>query len=299
MVFGTLFLKGVEMEKIVEESMASIDKTIKSVSMKDAKLKDITIRVGSKVLKYECVSSNNFALDDEIREEYSKLLSDKMKEIKYVINAKFNDTLRSLQTAKDEYTRKEQILLDRIKKAVPMPDVTMAHARRGLSIIKGERTGEIVWLIRRTYWPKTFGSEQISQSFIEKFITPIYIMVVTMDNKVTNVTTRKLGGLELFNHYHQANPDCWGRWSYMKNWSTPDDIIQIADEAEAVLENVNPNSIARHEPLGLPTVATLKRHLVKEKPVKPETPKPEEITVVIQNQLNRIGTGGAEDIWSV
>lgn len=287
------------MEKIVEESMESIDSTIKSVSMKDVKLKDITIRVGSKVLKYECVSNTDFALDKEIREEYSKLLSDKMKEIKDVINTKFNDTLRTLQTAKDEYTRKEKILLDKLKKALPMPEVTMAHARKGLSIIKGDRVGEIIWLVRRTYWPKTFGDEQISQSFIEKFVTPIYIMIVTIDDKVTDVTTRKLGGLELFQHYHQANPDCWGRWQYAKKWSTPDDIILIADEAEAVLENVNPNSIARHEPLGMPSVTTLKRHLVKEKPVKPDTPKPEEITVVIQNQLNRIGTGGAEDIWSV
>lgn len=283
-------------EKIVTDAMSDIDKSLKSFSVKETKLKDITIRVGSKILKYELVSNTEYDMDKEIRDEYSKLLSDKMKEIRGVINTKFNDTLRSLQMAKDEFTRKEQLLLDRLKKAAPMPEVTMEHARRGLSIVKGDRPGEIFWFVRRTYWPKTIDGALISHTFVEKYITPIYVMITTTDKKVTSVSTRKLGGLELFQHYHQSNPDCWGRWKYATTWNDPNDIIKIADEAEAVLENINTMSVAKHEPMGLPKLIVLKKHMAKETERKE---KKEQVSIVIPNQLSRIGTTGAEDVWSI
>jgi len=282
--------------KIASDAMSEIDKTLKSFSVKETKLKDITIRVGSKILKYELVSNTEYDMDKEIRDEYNKILSDKMKEIRNVINTKFNDTLRSLQMTKDEFTRKEQLLLDKLKKAAPMPEVTMEHARRGLSIIKGDRPGEIIWFVRRTYWPKTIDGVKLAHAFIEKYITPIYVMIITNEHKVMGVSTRKLGGLELFQHYHQSNPDCWGRWKYASTWKEPNDLIKIADEAEAVLENINTMSIAKHEPLGLPKLSVLQKHLRKEVEKKE---KDEQVSVVIPNQLSRLGTVGAEDVWTL
>lgn len=282
--------------KVVTDAMSAIDTTIKSFSVNEAKLKDITIRVGSKILKYELVSNTEYDLDKEIRDEYRQRINVKLEEMKSVINAKFNDTLRSLQMTKDEFARKEQMLMDKLKKAAPMPEVTMEHARRGLSIIKGDRPGEIIWLVRRTYWPKTIDGKALAPSFVEKYITPVYIMITTSDHKVVSVSTRKLGGLELFQHYHQANPDCWGRWKYVTSWKEPSDIIKIADEAEAVLENINTLSIAKREPLGLPKLHVIQKHVVKEV-VKKE--KQEEIKVVIPSSITRMGATGAEDIWTI
>ena len=284
-------------ENLVSDAMSEIDTKLNSFSAKEVKLKDITIRVGSKILKYELVSNTEYSMDSEIREEYNKILSDKMKEIRSVINTKFNDTLHSLRMAKDEYIRKEQILLEKLNKAVPMPDVTMDHARRGLSIIKGDRSGDIIWFVRRTYWPKTVDGVKISTQFIEKYVTPIFIMITTSENKVTSVSTRKLGGLELFNHYHQAQPDCWGRWKYESTWKTPNDIIKIADEAEAVLENVNTSSVAKQEPLGLPKLTTLKKHLII--PSESKKASVDDVDIVTPIRLERVGTPGAEDVWQI
>lgn len=284
--------------KIVDDSLEVIDSSLKGFSVKDTKLKDITIRVGSKILKYELISNTEYDLDKEIREEYSKILSDKMKEIRNVINTKFNETLRTLQMAKDEYIRKEQILLDKLKKSNVMPDITLSHARKGVAIVKGDRANEIVWLVRRTYSPRTIDNQPISIATIEKLSTPIYIMIITVDNKITSVTTRKLFGLELFSHYHQANPDCWGRWSYSKDWKTPDDIIRVADEAEAVLENVNTNSIAKHEPIGLPSLTALKRSIVKTKEKIDNVEKQPTIIISTPSPVSRTGNNVAEDIWS-
>ncbi len=294
-----------EEKKIVEKTVTEIDNILAGVSISDTKLKDITIRIGGRVLKYEQISNTEYSLDKEIREEYNVLLTEKMKRIRDVINEKFNETLQVLQMAKDEYLRKENILLDKLKKSSPMPDVTMNHARKGLSIIKGDRNGEIHWLVRRTYAPKTVtmvlsGSGDSSKNvfikpvFASKLVTPIFIMITTIDDKVISVSTRKIGGLELFSHYHQANPDCWGRWKYSTNWSTPDDIIRIADEAASVLENINMGSIAKHEPIGLPSTTVLKRNLLDNEK-KVDEIKPE----VYVERTVRTGNTHTEDVWSI
>lgn len=294
-----------EEKKVVEKTIGEIDGILNGISISDTKLKDITIRIGGRILKYEQISNSDYSLDKEIREEYNVLLTEKMRRIRDVINEKFNETLQVLQMAKDEFIRKENILLDKLKKSSPMPDVTMNHARKGLSIIKGDRNGEIHWLVRRTYAPKTVTTANnttgdfsksvfIKPAFAIKLVTPIFIMVTTIDNKVASVSTRKVGGLELFSHYHQANPDCWGRWKYNTTWSTPDDIIGIADEASSVLENINMGSIAKHEPLGLPSTTLLKRNLLDDEK-KIDEIKPE----VYVEQSVRTGNTQTEDIWSI
>lgn len=283
---------------IIDQTLNEMDSILKTVNMKETKLKDITIRVGGKVLKYELVSKDDYPLDKEIRDEYSKALNEKLQAIRSSINAKFNETLRTLQMAKDEYTRKEQILLDKLKKAAPMPDIFMEHARKGISIIKGERVGEMCWLVRRIYAPKTITisddfkitkSQYIRPEIAAKLVREIYILIVTINEKVTSVSTRKIDNLEFFPHYHQNSPDCWGNWKNATNWKNIDDIIKIADEAESVLSNININSIAKHEPTDLPSIETLKKNLIEYKKVEE-----------IKNENGQtISNGRADDVWTI
>ena len=283
-----------DLEKKVDDTLTDIKAIFGQVNINSIPLTDITLRIGGRVVKFTKSSDEDLPVDKEIKAEYQNKISAKMKEIYEVINNKLNEALRFAQSVQSEFTRQEQILKDRLAKAHPMPEVKMSHARRGLSVFKGETSGEICWLVRRTYWPKFVDHVAIEPSYIEPFITPIFILITTKDNQITRVETRRLAGLELFNHYHQANPDCWGKWSnYKKKFSSPDEIIAVADEAEAVLENINSGSIANREPHGLPKFETLKRHVTKEKSALED--------IKVTDGLARAGVrtvGGAEDVWS-
>ena len=162
---------------------------------------------------------------------------------------------------KEEFDRKERLLKETLDKAAPMPHVTWQHAMRGLSVVKGDGRGELVWLVKRMYRPLTVDNNAIEPAYVKKLTSHIFIAVHTHDKKVTNVSTRKIVGLEYFPHYHQSNPDCWGNWKYPSDWETPDDILKIAGDAEAVLENINTMSIARRAPAGLPRLETLRKHV--------------------------------------
>ena len=279
----------------VDKLVKDMDDILKTVDMKDVALDQITVRMGGRMLKFTKISDDEIPLEQEIRREYNTKLSAKLSDISTHIHNKINEAMRTIAAQKEEFERKERLLQDKLAKAAPMPDVFSDHARKGLSIFKGDRAGEIKWLVRRTYWPKFVDRKPIDPDFIKKFITPIYVLIVTSGNKVTGVSTRKLAGLDAFEHYHQAHPDCWGQWKWPTEWKTPDDIIQIADQAEAVLENVNRGSIARQDPMGLPKIDTLMRHLVPDK---------FDPTVALgRDDLARTGirtprgTGAAEDVW--
>ena len=52
-----------------------------------------------------------------------------------------------------------------------------------------------------------------------------------------------------------------GTWRFPREYNTADDIIKIAKDAEAVLENVNTGSVANRNPSGLPRIDTLKSNI--------------------------------------
>lgn len=225
----------------------------------------LTVRVGDKVLKLNVISQTKIAEADEIKEEFRNKLNDQQKIIKQKINDKIDEITKYHHSMKIEYKRKEQELKNILAKSSPMPDVFYKHAQSGLSVIKGSGKGELIWLVQGVYWPKTFDHDQIDPKFSKKMISNVVYMISTKDTKVTGVSTRKPIGLEYFSHYHQSKPDCWGKWTYAHSWKKPEDIIRIAREAEAVLENINSGSIAEQNPRGLPRQNTLKRHLIGRK----------------------------------
>lgn len=276
----------------VDKLVADMDGILKTVDMKDVVLDQISIRMGDRILKFTKIADTDIPVEQEIRREYNTKLLAKLKDISTHIHNKINEAMKLISAQREEYERKERLMQEKLAKAAPMPDVFMEHARKGLSMFKGDKAGEIKWLVRRTYWPKSVDRKAIEPEFAKRFVTPVFIMIVTSGKKVTSVSTRKLAGLDLFDHYHQASPDCWGQWRWSRDWNTPEDIIAVADEAEAVLENINRGSIAKQEPQGLPRIDTLMKHLIPDK-VTPDI-------LSDRDDLSRTGIRSArtpEDVW--
>jgi len=228
----------------------------------------LTIRIGEKVLKLNLVSQRRIDEVDEIKDELRSKLNDQQKIIKQKINDKISEITEYHHQMKREYTRKEKELKDILAKSAPMPEIYHNHAQAGLSVVKGSNKNELIWLVQGVYWPKYYDSKPIDPKFSKKMISNVVFMISTNNKTVTGVSTRKPIGLDYFSHYHQSQPDCWGKWKYSTRWEKPDDIIRIAREAEAVLENVNSGSIAESNPRGLPRQNTLKRHLIEDKDAK-------------------------------
>jgi len=226
----------------------------------------LTIRVGEKILKLEVQSEQSIPGIEELKDEIRKKLNIQQANIKKKINDKIQEITEYHHQIKIEYKRKERELKDILAKSSPMPDVFERDAQKGLSVIKGDGKGALVWLVQGVYWPKTYDHVKIEPKFSKKMISPVVFMIHTTNNNITSVSTRKAIGLDYFAHYHQSRPDCWGKWKHPYIFEKPIDIINIARQAEAVLENINSGSIAESNPRGLPRQNTVKRHLLpKEK----------------------------------
>ena len=225
----------------------------------------LSIRVGNKVLKLNVISQQQIPEVEEIKEEFRQKLNEQQRQIKAKINDKINEITEYHHSMRMEYRRKEKELKDILSRSAPMPDIDYSHAQQGLSVVKGTGQNRLVWLVQGVYWPKTLDHKQIDPKFSKKMISNVVFMIETSNKSVTSVSTRKPIGLDYFSHYHQSRPDCWGKWKNSSSWRTPNDIIKIAREAEAVLENINTGSIAEPNPRGLPRKSTLGRHLVESK----------------------------------
>ena len=282
-----------ELTKLKKEALAKMFQDIDSVDVNAIKNTGITIRAGNKLVKLEVVSETPIELEEEIREEFRIRLREKLQEIKNRLNQKVTEIVETTSRIRIEAERKEQELKSQLQRAHPMPDVFFEHAGRGLSCVKGQGHGEIIWLVSGIYWPKFYDGKRIDPKYSKMLLTQIMFMIHTKGDKVTGVSTRQLIGLDYFEHYHQHRPDCWGHWVYPKNWSNPNDIIKIARDAEAVLQNVNPHSIANRSPRGLPRKETLARHLAAEKTVKIAKPDQGEI------RTGRTTAGRTEDVWEI
>jgi len=272
---------------------------VDSVQVDDIQNEGITIRSGNKLLKLQVVSEEPIAIEDEIREEFRQKLRTKMQEIKNRLNQKVTEIVESTSRIKAEAERKERELKRQLQQAIPMPQVTMEHAKRGLSVVKGSRQGELIWLVQGVYWPKFVDQRPIEPRYSKKLISNVIYMVQTKDNRVTRVSTHKPIGLEYFDHYHQQNPDCWGQWSYPKSWRNADDIIAIARAAEAVLENVNSNSIAHSSPRGLPRKATLFRHRVINSRSERRRATDERLNIGQESVRTGVTGNTTQDVWSI
>jgi hypothetical protein len=248
--------------------MSSIFATVDTDNINDVELKGLSLRAGDKILKLKLIEVENLDSIDEIKREYKHILNQKLASIKDNIQKKVADMVSFVQTYREEYERKEIELKRKLESSQIMPQVSFQQAERGLSISPGNKKGEIYWYIRSIYWPKFVDQKPIETKFQKKLITPIVILVSTEGDNVKSVSTRTPIGLRFFSHYHQAQPDCWGKWKWKPKWNSAEDILTIAKEVEGVLENVNTGSIANRTPIGLPTIHILNKHLIQRKELK-------------------------------
>jgi hypothetical protein len=265
---------------------------IKNFDINDVKNNKVNLRIGN--VLYDLTVSNDTVEfnESEIRKEFESKINERLTKIREVIKNQMKDVSMLVSSIQSEFDRKEKTLKDMLSKTSAMPNITIEHARKGLSIFRGQNSNEIQWLVRRTYNPKFIDREPIEVSYVKKMMTNIYIMITTRDNSVIHVSSRYINSLDYFDHYHQVNPDCWGSWSYPKTWNDPNDIINIADQAVSVMENINTMSIAHRTPRLLPRLDTLRRHVVKI--------KPEEAQQDVKVTTSVLRTGGpmvVDDIW--
>lgn len=280
--------------KLKKEALANMFQDIDSVDVDAIKNSGITIRAGNKLVKLEVISEEPIEIEEEIREEFRTRLREKLQEIKNRLNQKVTEIVETTSRIRIEAERKEQELKRKLQRAHPMPDVFLEHAARGISCVKGSGRDELVWLVNGIYWPKFYDGQRIEPKYSKKLLTQIVFLIRTKGDRLHEVSTRQLIGLDYFDHYHQQSPDCWGHWSYPKTFKTPEDLIRVARDAEAVLQNINPHSIANRSPRGLPRKNTLARHLAER--------SNEEVSRE-QNQ-DEIRTGvrtspAAEDVWEI
>jgi len=278
--------------RMLKESMIS---DVKAIDMKDVDLDEVSIRIGGRMFKLKKVEAADMDIEKEIRKEYSKKLSEKLSNLGKAITDKMDEAMSLTNQIRAEAERKEAKLKKKLEDTNIMPDVTFDHAKKGLSVSKGYR-GEVYWYVRRVYWPKYVDRRPIKSSYVKKMITPIIIMVTTKGNKITGVSTRQIGTLEYFSHYHQSSPDCWGQWHWINKWESPYDIIKTADDAISVLENINSNSLANRSPRGLPRWRTLQRNLEEVRETSVETPRDNLTRSGIDR--DRETANGDDSIWT-
>jgi hypothetical protein len=253
-----------------DKTISETNKIIAELDIDQIVTNGITIRCGNRKLELSVVENEKMSVEDEMKEEFRSKLRDRLQEIKVRLNTKIEEMAEFTAQIRLETERKERELQKELDKAVPMPNVTFKHAQAGLSVVKGSGKGNLIWLVQALYKPILVNEDNIDMRYAKKLITPIIIMIKTNGKYVKKVSTHKPLGLDYFSHYHQLSPDCWGNWKYKTTWKTPEDILNCARQAEAVLERIYTQSVAKSDPAGLPRIETLKKHVTKKKTKKEE-----------------------------
>ncbi len=253
----------------VQDLKDSMEDTLDTISIEDVKTKGMTVRIGGRVVKLEMTEELTLP-EDDIRAEYSAKLTEKLQRLKEVLNEKMSEMTYMVEQNRQDFEEKERQLQVRLSSANIMPEITYDHAKSGLSVVKNHyRTNGgvdvLTWLYQGVFWPKYVDGNPIEPKYAKRMISPVTLEIVTEKDRVIRVVVRKTIGLAKFEHYHSmdSGSDCWGQWAHEKRWSTPDDILQLARDAMAVLENVNTSSPGNRTPSGLPRLATLEQHVLR------------------------------------
>jgi len=281
-----------DITKKAEKEIKYIYEKVHSVDLDKIETEGVTLRAGNKVMRLSVIDAGQ-SIEDEIREEFRALLNKRLLQIMEDVNEKISGMSMFVSNVKNDYDKKERELNKKLDNARVMPEINYDHARNGLSIAKGSSRDSIVWFVRGIYAPKTVDFKPIETKFAQKLITDIIFQIDTVGNKITNLSTHKVIGLDYFSHYHQNNPDCWNKFKWDTTWKRPEDIIKIARDAEAVLENINSSSIAKHSPAKLPHFDTVRNHIN----TSPSNKKSEKI----RKEMLRTGISTdmrvSDDIW--
>ena len=258
-------IRSLDPKKKAKEDIGYLEAQIDSINIDDIKNEEVHLRLGNRICKLVMVGEiDETYMENKVREEFRKRLTEKLDSIKRKINVKLNQMSEFVAAIKEDYEEKEKELLDKIKNTEIMPEIGISHAERGLSVVKGRGPGKYFWLVQGIYWPKYVNHEPIDPEFSVNLITPVIVLIETTRDKITNVSIRKPIGLSRFQQYHTITDDeeCWGSWQFGRKWNTPDDIIKVAQEAQIILENINAESLGQHSPSGLPAIETVQRHVI-------------------------------------
>ena len=217
--------------------------------------------------------------NDLIKEDYDRQLAAEKERITAESKSSIDEFMLYAQSTLDQAQEEINKIQRKLKAANLMPEINYAHAKAGLSVVKGTE-GSLLWLFNTVYNPQFVDQRPLSSSIIKKMLTPIIIMITTRDSNVVTVETKTLG-LDPFRHYHRngsdsrrtPSSDCWGQWKHEKQWKTPEDILSIAKEASNVLANINSRSLACSNPIGLPRYSTVESHIV----ARTQAPAPEQV----------------------
>jgi len=283
-----------DLSEQASKALQDMYKTLDKINIDEIKTEGITIRSGKRLVKLQVVLDQEISVEDDIREEFRVKLRDKLQEIKDRINQKISEMVEMTNRVRIEADRKENDLKEQLRKATPMPDITLEYAKKGISVVKGRDRGEYIWLVQGMYAPKTVDRKPIDPRYAKKLMTNIVFVIRTKDKNVIELSSRYPSNLEYFEHYHQAKPDCWGNWNYHITWNTLDDLIKLARSAEAIMENVNTLSMANSNPRGMPRRNSLEKHVRNIRGVAAGE------SYVEASPVPRTGPrAGAEDIWSL
>jgi len=253
------------LEEQIKESKNSMFSSLDNIDIEGLKAEGISIRIGDRLLKFS-INTDDPILDiDVIKADFRNKLNEQQKRIKEKINTEIEKINGYHNSLKTEFERKEKILEKKLKETQPMPNITYEDAMKGLSLTKGQLEDTLCWLVSGIYWPKTINFKPLDIKFTKRMVSSVVYMIITKGKYITEVSTRKPIGLDFFKHYHQSNPDCWGKWVYKNTWETPNDILAIGRQAESMLENINTGSLATNNPRGLPRINTVKKNIVTEK----------------------------------
>ena len=252
----------------VDNLKQSMELSLDGISLDDMKTEGMTVRIGGRVVKLEMTEEISLP-EDDIRAEYSAKLTEKLQRIKEVLNEKMSEMTYMVEQNRQDFEEKERELQVRLSSANIMPEITYDHAKAGLSVVKNHYRSQgadvLTWLYQGVFWPKYVDGIPIEPKYAKRMISPVTLEIVTEKDRVSRVVVRKTIGLSKFEHYHSmdSGSDCWGQWAHVKHWSTPDDILQLARDAMAVLENVNTSSPGNRQPTGLPRLGTLTQHILQ------------------------------------
>lgn len=253
-----LFAEIEEKKKEIIDIVDSYHDTDTSSDVKDMITNGFQIYVNGRVVNMEVTDVKELPAD-RLKADIKTEFQAKLGQIKESINEK-------LYSLSESYESLREKLDDEIEKAkvdsqkVVMPDITYDHARKGLSVVKGQGSDELVWLCRGYYIVRTVDGYPISKELSESTMQQVMVQIETRGNKVTNVKVKKLNNLAGFNHYHATDggsTDCWGDWSYHIEWEVPDDILKLGKQALKILEDINTDSPGNSDPAGFPSLDKL------------------------------------------
>lgn len=295
-------------ETEVESKHQQMLRYLDAINLDDLHSEGLKISFGGKTFKFTDLEvMDDSSIEDRIKAEFKQKLNEQQQKIRDKINNKINQLLIMHQQKTQELDRKEQDLKRKYSKSAMMPEINYEHMKRGLSVVKGNSNDELMWVYRATYNPRYLIYYEIGERrnikrrkpiparLVSMMKTDILLLVTTKGKKITRVATKQLvetGGrgsikdLIDFQHYHQTGSgDCWGNWKIPSEWSTPDDILKTAKEAEAILETINQGSLASRNPNSLPRIQTLIDSCSNVEEVQPSTVEREN------------GNDNVDDVW--